>query len=324
MQTTPRQGLPEVPRFGGSPASSSGLFGDQRRELAPERVGADDLVDNVVATAGSDRRPRRQRPESVVQARAHAFVTGTVDEGCETLRACILHPGTTAADLNTLITDSSPNSSATEQVSPPPRKRWTSGRGRAAPRAPRSDDGRRAVGRNDQDSAPLSPSGDSRPDGRFWPGAAASAPWMHTFRESKAGPHRETRGRPARRHQQGTASSPGATAIGNAAVARFGTGPASTAAPAGLGWSTSSSAGPDTSNPAPGVQLCFKWESSLSGNTYCSRSSCRCPTRCGKPPPASDARGRFLPGFSPKPAVHLVLEVNPQQPTRKENHQCPH
>jgi hypothetical protein len=32
-------------------------------------------------------------------------VTGTVYEGRETLRACILHPGTTTADLATLVAE---------------------------------------------------------------------------------------------------------------------------------------------------------------------------------------------------------------------------
>jgi aromatic-L-amino-acid decarboxylase len=41
-------------------------------------------------------------PEAV-QARGRAFVTGTIYEGRETLRACILHPGTTEADLATLV-----------------------------------------------------------------------------------------------------------------------------------------------------------------------------------------------------------------------------
>ncbi|HET6869635.1 MAG TPA: pyridoxal-dependent decarboxylase [Solirubrobacteraceae bacterium] len=44
----------------------------------------------------------RALPEAI-QARGRAFVTGTVYQGRETLRACILHPGTTAADLATLI-----------------------------------------------------------------------------------------------------------------------------------------------------------------------------------------------------------------------------
>jgi glutamate/tyrosine decarboxylase-like PLP-dependent enzyme len=44
----------------------------------------------------------RALPEAV-QARGRAFVTGTVYEGRETLRACILHPGTTEADLATLV-----------------------------------------------------------------------------------------------------------------------------------------------------------------------------------------------------------------------------
>jgi aromatic-L-amino-acid decarboxylase len=46
----------------------------------------------------------RTLPE-VVQARGRAFVTGTVYEGRETLRACILHPGTTRADLATLVAE---------------------------------------------------------------------------------------------------------------------------------------------------------------------------------------------------------------------------
>jgi aromatic-L-amino-acid decarboxylase len=43
----------------------------------------------------------RALPEAV-QARGRAFVTGTVYEGRETVRACILHPGTAEADLATL------------------------------------------------------------------------------------------------------------------------------------------------------------------------------------------------------------------------------
>jgi aromatic-L-amino-acid decarboxylase len=43
-------------------------------------------------------------PEAV-QRRGRAFLTGTVYEGRETVRACILHPGTTEADLATLITE---------------------------------------------------------------------------------------------------------------------------------------------------------------------------------------------------------------------------
>jgi aromatic-L-amino-acid/L-tryptophan decarboxylase len=46
----------------------------------------------------------RALPEAV-QARGRAFVTGTVYEGRETLRACILHPGTTEADLATLLAE---------------------------------------------------------------------------------------------------------------------------------------------------------------------------------------------------------------------------
>ena len=43
-------------------------------------------------------------PEAV-QARGRAFVTGTVLDGRETLRACILHPGTSSEHLATLITE---------------------------------------------------------------------------------------------------------------------------------------------------------------------------------------------------------------------------
>ena len=61
----------------------------------------------------------RALPEAV-QARGRAFVTGTVYDGQETLRACILHPGTSEAELATLIAE----------VSPPPassqRQRFTS------------------------------------------------------------------------------------------------------------------------------------------------------------------------------------------------------
>ena len=46
----------------------------------------------------------RTLPEAV-QARGRAFVTGTVYEGRETMRACILHPGTTEADLATLVAE---------------------------------------------------------------------------------------------------------------------------------------------------------------------------------------------------------------------------
>jgi aromatic-L-amino-acid/L-tryptophan decarboxylase len=46
----------------------------------------------------------RALPETV-QARGHAFLTGTVYERRETLRACILHPGTTEADLATLVAE---------------------------------------------------------------------------------------------------------------------------------------------------------------------------------------------------------------------------
>jgi aromatic-L-amino-acid/L-tryptophan decarboxylase len=46
----------------------------------------------------------RALPEAV-QARGRAFVTGTMYERRETLRACILHPGTTDADLATLVAE---------------------------------------------------------------------------------------------------------------------------------------------------------------------------------------------------------------------------
>jgi glutamate/tyrosine decarboxylase-like PLP-dependent enzyme len=44
----------------------------------------------------------RALPEAV-QARGRAFVTGTVFDGCETLRACILHPDTTSEHLGILV-----------------------------------------------------------------------------------------------------------------------------------------------------------------------------------------------------------------------------
>jgi aromatic-L-amino-acid/L-tryptophan decarboxylase len=46
----------------------------------------------------------RALPEAV-QARGRAFVTGTVFGGRETLRACILHPGTTSEHLATLVAE---------------------------------------------------------------------------------------------------------------------------------------------------------------------------------------------------------------------------
>jgi aromatic-L-amino-acid decarboxylase len=46
----------------------------------------------------------RALPEAV-QARGRAFLTGTVYEGRETMRACILHLGTTTADLATLVAE---------------------------------------------------------------------------------------------------------------------------------------------------------------------------------------------------------------------------
>ena len=44
----------------------------------------------------------RELPEAV-QARGRAFITGTVFDGRETLRACILHPGTGQEHLETLV-----------------------------------------------------------------------------------------------------------------------------------------------------------------------------------------------------------------------------
>jgi aromatic-L-amino-acid/L-tryptophan decarboxylase len=46
----------------------------------------------------------RALPEAV-QARGRTFVTGTVYEGLETMRACILHPGSTEADLAELVAE---------------------------------------------------------------------------------------------------------------------------------------------------------------------------------------------------------------------------
>ena len=46
----------------------------------------------------------RALPEAV-QARGRAFITGTVFDGRETLRACILHPGTRTEHLTTLVTE---------------------------------------------------------------------------------------------------------------------------------------------------------------------------------------------------------------------------
>ncbi len=43
-------------------------------------------------------------PEAV-QARGRAFVTGTIYDGRETMRACILHPGSTETDLATLVVE---------------------------------------------------------------------------------------------------------------------------------------------------------------------------------------------------------------------------
>jgi hypothetical protein len=50
------------------------------------------------------RRSTRALPEAV-QARGRAFVTGTVFDGRETLRACILHPDTRSEHLATLVAE---------------------------------------------------------------------------------------------------------------------------------------------------------------------------------------------------------------------------
>jgi len=46
----------------------------------------------------------RALPEAV-QSRGRAFITGTVFEERETLRACILHPDTTTEHLSTLVAE---------------------------------------------------------------------------------------------------------------------------------------------------------------------------------------------------------------------------
>ena len=46
----------------------------------------------------------RALPEAV-QARGRAFVTGTVFDGRETLRACILHPDTSSEHLAILVAE---------------------------------------------------------------------------------------------------------------------------------------------------------------------------------------------------------------------------
>jgi glutamate/tyrosine decarboxylase-like PLP-dependent enzyme len=71
-----------------SPETSIVAFRAQPPGCAPDRLEA----------------VNRALPEAV-QARGRAFVTGTVYEGRETMRACILHPGTTSADLATLVAE---------------------------------------------------------------------------------------------------------------------------------------------------------------------------------------------------------------------------
>jgi aromatic-L-amino-acid/L-tryptophan decarboxylase len=69
-----------------APETSIVAFRARPRGCAPDRLEA----------------VNRALPEAV-QVRGRAFVTGTVYERRETLRACILHPGTTEADLATLV-----------------------------------------------------------------------------------------------------------------------------------------------------------------------------------------------------------------------------
>ncbi len=70
------------------PETSIVAFRARPPQCAPERLEA----------------VNRALPEAV-QARGRAFVTGTVYDGRETLRACILHPGTTELDLATLVAE---------------------------------------------------------------------------------------------------------------------------------------------------------------------------------------------------------------------------
>jgi aromatic-L-amino-acid/L-tryptophan decarboxylase len=70
------------------PETSIVAFHARPPHCAPERIEA----------------VNRALPEAV-QARGRAFVTGTVYDGRETLRACILHPGTTDSDVATLIAE---------------------------------------------------------------------------------------------------------------------------------------------------------------------------------------------------------------------------
>jgi aromatic-L-amino-acid/L-tryptophan decarboxylase len=69
-----------------APETSIVAFSARPRDCPPERVEA----------------VNHRLPEAV-QARGRAFLTGTIYEGRETLRACILHPGTTDDDLATLV-----------------------------------------------------------------------------------------------------------------------------------------------------------------------------------------------------------------------------
>ena len=63
----------------------------------------------------------RALPEAV-QARGRAFVTGTVYDGRETLRACILHPGTTRTDLDALVAEVVATAADLASVDVPSRK----------------------------------------------------------------------------------------------------------------------------------------------------------------------------------------------------------
>ena len=71
-----------------TPETSIVAFRARPTHCAPERIEA----------------VNRALPEAV-QARGQAFVTGTVYDGHETLRACILHPGSTETDVATLVAE---------------------------------------------------------------------------------------------------------------------------------------------------------------------------------------------------------------------------
>lgn len=64
-------------------------------------TGAIDPLDDV-ADAGAAEALNQAIP-AVVQRRGHAFITGTRLSGATALRACVLHPSTTEADLAVLL-----------------------------------------------------------------------------------------------------------------------------------------------------------------------------------------------------------------------------